>query len=543
MAHSDIPDQLQVGSRIQVQQARATVRFIGSVENTKGIWLGVEWDDPARGKHDGTHQGVPYFNLPGSGSFIRYHPEKVQLGRPFLEALKEKYLDDTTGTGEYDASKDVGHVYFGGNRNIKFETVGFEKVQRQQRHLNTLVVVGLAEQSIASKGPENAITEEGLVVEDLDLSRNLLANWDDVADIVVQLPKLRILRLKQVYIIYCYHDPFSPPTESFCQRTDVFEHLTTLALNNTRTTWHDIELIAPLLTSLEDLQLGGNRIDRLSTLTTLRSLKCINLEENDLDRWEEVEKLGSLPSLQTIYLLRNKIPAISRPAQHTFRTLSSLWLDHNCVQDWESLDNLSYFPQLRRLRCKGNPVFQDMDTELMTTHIVGRIKSVDVVNGITITSQERTDFERYYLKLCAKAGKTHQEIAEKHPRYEELCQLHGEPNLDEKIKNATLKDRLMGVTLSLREGNADTLMAIKQADDLPAVIKTAEKKFLATMLIRNLRHIIQKLFRVPAHQQQLFLIQPHGSGILVMDLSDDLRDLKFYCVSPGDEIVVLDSQQ
>lgn len=26
-----------------------------------GLWLGVEWDNPDRGKHDGSHEGVQYF--------------------------------------------------------------------------------------------------------------------------------------------------------------------------------------------------------------------------------------------------------------------------------------------------------------------------------------------------------------------------------------------------------------------------------------------------------------------------------------------------
>jgi len=26
-----------------------------------GVWLGVEWDDPSRGKHSGDHDGVHYF--------------------------------------------------------------------------------------------------------------------------------------------------------------------------------------------------------------------------------------------------------------------------------------------------------------------------------------------------------------------------------------------------------------------------------------------------------------------------------------------------
>lgn len=39
-----------------------TVRYVGKVEGTTGEWLGVEWDDPTRGKHSGQHQGVTYFS-------------------------------------------------------------------------------------------------------------------------------------------------------------------------------------------------------------------------------------------------------------------------------------------------------------------------------------------------------------------------------------------------------------------------------------------------------------------------------------------------
>ena len=50
-----------VGERIQVKDDFATVRFVGLVDGSKGEWLGVEWDDPARGKHDGSHNGKRYF--------------------------------------------------------------------------------------------------------------------------------------------------------------------------------------------------------------------------------------------------------------------------------------------------------------------------------------------------------------------------------------------------------------------------------------------------------------------------------------------------
>ena len=57
-----MPDRRYLGQRISFDGQLCTVRYIGPVKNTKkGDWLGVEWDDPSRGKHDGSHEGEQYF--------------------------------------------------------------------------------------------------------------------------------------------------------------------------------------------------------------------------------------------------------------------------------------------------------------------------------------------------------------------------------------------------------------------------------------------------------------------------------------------------
>ena len=42
---------------------RGTILYEGPVPPTKGTWLGIEWDDPARGRHSGVYDktGVRYF--------------------------------------------------------------------------------------------------------------------------------------------------------------------------------------------------------------------------------------------------------------------------------------------------------------------------------------------------------------------------------------------------------------------------------------------------------------------------------------------------
>ena len=85
-----------LGSRVLVAPDAdlATVRYVGPVTGTDGDWVGVEFDAPGRGKHDGSHNGVRYFACaPGAGaaaaSFVR--PHKLSAGVTLLEALVAKY--------------------------------------------------------------------------------------------------------------------------------------------------------------------------------------------------------------------------------------------------------------------------------------------------------------------------------------------------------------------------------------------------------------------------------------------------------------------
>lgn len=43
---------------------RGTVEYVDQIEGSEGLWIGVDWDDVNRGKHNGCHAGVQYF-MPG----------------------------------------------------------------------------------------------------------------------------------------------------------------------------------------------------------------------------------------------------------------------------------------------------------------------------------------------------------------------------------------------------------------------------------------------------------------------------------------------
>lgn len=91
-----------VGSRIQSGRDRATVAYTGPVVGQTGIWVGVEWDDASRGKHDGSTGGVRYFTAvggPTAGSFLR--KEKCPPGVSVVAALRARYNNEAAeGGGE-----------------------------------------------------------------------------------------------------------------------------------------------------------------------------------------------------------------------------------------------------------------------------------------------------------------------------------------------------------------------------------------------------------------------------------------------------------
>lgn len=79
MALSDLIDERLVQVTAPVPSSRSatarygTVLYAGPVAGTSGEWLGVEWDDEEKGRHDGEHKGRRYFKTsqPGAGNFLR----------------------------------------------------------------------------------------------------------------------------------------------------------------------------------------------------------------------------------------------------------------------------------------------------------------------------------------------------------------------------------------------------------------------------------------------------------------------------------------
>lgn len=89
-----------IGKRYLHAKTRAalTLRYIGPLppESTQAtqVWYGVEYDDPAKGKHSGTFEGVQVFRTRarGAGAFIKVgSTPTLHLGKTFVEAVEGRY--------------------------------------------------------------------------------------------------------------------------------------------------------------------------------------------------------------------------------------------------------------------------------------------------------------------------------------------------------------------------------------------------------------------------------------------------------------------
>uniref|UniRef100_A0A8C5BXC1 Tubulin-specific chaperone E n=1 Tax=Gadus morhua TaxID=8049 RepID=A0A8C5BXC1_GADMO len=269
-----------LGRRVSCEGERGTVRYVGEVPPTAGPWLGVEWDNSERGKHDGSHEGIKYFTCrhPTGGSFVR--PKKASFGVDFMSAVRDLYqfnLQEVFGPQTTIASKTV-------------EVSGFTKNRS------------------------------------LDLCGNLLSSWENVAEITENIEHLRELLLSHNRLSLI-SDPVS--------LSHAFSSLNVLSLAGCQLTWTQVLQCAPMWPRLEELYLAENDITELSRLAVwwilypnsiwqhktydplllffiggktgmFTTLKVLILNHNNIAQWSAVNELAKLQSLVELSFRHNK---------------------------------------------------------------------------------------------------------------------------------------------------------------------------------------------------------------------------------------------
>lgn len=92
IAASSIQPSISVGQRCEVEGGRrGVVQYVGETAFAKGIWIGVQYDEPV-GKNDGSVNGKRYFTCAAKyGGFVM--PNRVQAG-DYPEQMIDDDLDE-----------------------------------------------------------------------------------------------------------------------------------------------------------------------------------------------------------------------------------------------------------------------------------------------------------------------------------------------------------------------------------------------------------------------------------------------------------------
>ncbi|KAL5618694.1 hypothetical protein FOVSG1_000916 [Fusarium oxysporum f. sp. vasinfectum] len=477
-----------VGQRISYDGALCTVRFVGEVSGTTGTWLGVEWDDSARGKHDGCHKGIRYFTckskFPTAASFVR--PSRpADAPRHFLAAVNHKYASEYTLPDGRRAAEEI--VFFG----KRAEEVGFEKIRRKQANIGELTVVILEDLQVSSARADDE--SEGIIaktcpkITQLDLSRNLFERLDPVFEICRELPNLQHLTLNGNRFQNVLGD----------QANDAVNNVKELSLEETLLSWEEVCHIATKSPSLAALDAGSNQFQSLPALdygNLSSTLTSINLEINEFTTFVDISTLATLRSLRNIHLKGNNISTIAPEGIEGpifSDTVQYLDVSYNNIQSWEFVNQLpKHFPGLVGLRIGHNPFYDAVDADAKASsseesHMftVARLGSLKSLNFSQITPADRSNAEMFYLsriakQLAAAPEDAEQEVLANHPRYADLCKIYGEPNIVRRLEvnPAFLEARLVTVGFHLQDGE-EKVKKIPKSYDIYAVKGIAGKLF------------------------------------------------------------------
>lgn len=457
--------EVYIGQRRSYAGALCTVRYIGPLSGTKGEWLGVEWDDASRGKHNGQHEGQRVFQCisssPTAASFLRPF-RKPDPEKTLLDAIKSKYAPAAVGGGH---AAD-GLIEISGK---VVEEVGFDRIQKQLSILadlkivlvDELVVSGLTHRHASEEDKYNAQSDLEQTcpnIVELDLGWNAIETWQDVADACLPFKKLKILkasglRLREFEAARVDGHPLNGVEEL---------HLNECLITPAQT----LQILSPgggcQLSSLRTLSLQSNELESFmdvgeSVRRGCSSTTTLILDNNRFTDLSSLPILFSLfPNLTALSLQGSTVSNIGLDSSISFPKLETLNLAANRIPDYTFIDSLpTLFPNLTSLRISRNPLYEQSKSQDDATDgqwqpqqhapstvsdstsyylTLARIPDLKSLNYTTITPRDREEGEIYYLSVAEKEIKSILDIKDsskdeaqnilarkRHPRYQSLC--------------------------------------------------------------------------------------------------------------------------
>lgn len=416
--------------------------------------------------------------------------------------------------------------------NARFvQFVGMEKVSKQQSELEMLRLVELKDCLVSHAG-QTPLCDLLPRVTQLNLTGCLLQDWQSVADIVCQLPKLNTLTLSNNRLA-----PHPNPSSLIPN----LGHVNHLVLNAMlpRHSWPDLLGCAVMFPMLHTLQVAYNNLQILGPVPAgaLELLEVLDVGANPLTAWSEVLHLSALPRLRELNVNNCELPCVVFPdtpgGSPPFPHLHSLYIANNPLDNWRSVCQLSKLPSLRNLALGFLVKPDDYFPEF--TYAI--IRSLTMLNRTEVTRKEKRDYELFYLKTFSaeyyEAGgaddpdeaKLSQEFVERHPTYLQLVREVGAPyderrSVEQRQSKARLKDQKIAVRVTCQDG------------------RHMDQALLPSLKVSRLKMMLKRSLKLSNSAKISLTYTPSERREQVIPLDSDHKELAYYSMGAGDEIHV-----
>ena len=525
---------IKVGRRIESEGYYGTVRFVGNLQkcdsaNVHQVWVGVEWDKPCRGKHDGSYSGVRYFATrhPSGGSFLR--PQKCNTGVSFMLALVSRYC----GPG---ADTKLSEIPLSSQNHVsEKESVSTDDIEQRKSYLSRLSTASVHGMFVRDSGSDEDIAPHVEGFTDLDLSLNLLSDWSEIALMINKMPRLKVLNVSD--------NRLQVPSPGITVSCDV----QVLYLNRMEYDWPEISCCAQLFVHVRELHVCYNRIESIESVffSPFTEMLLVNIEGNSIASWDALLPLGDLPHLQTLIANGCGLASIRFPGSVTpsncFSSLESLSISRNEIAEWSSIDQLNRLRSLSSLRFASNPLSRDAKAADARHTAVAKIAHLQWCNGAAVLPGERRDAELDYVRVYSSEwrsaggnvnleGPLDEAFVAEHPRYLELARKYGpleEAEVQQK-KSSALKNNL--VTIQIRsKGSSEILTKQLPANMTVQKLKVLVQRAFKIADVSTIRLIHTALKQPTNDKSHGGLVQSENSEVRAcIEMDNDLRELSFY---------------
>eukprot|EP00760_Papus_ankaliazontas_P008201 PhM_4_TR13694/c0_g1_i2/m.22944 len=404
------------------------VRYVGpfSGQTRHDMMIGVEWDNPIRGKHKGTYKGTHYFSLADhrhTASFIA--PQSLYKGVCFSDAVRRRY----SSVGDVTKYRMSGPIPFQQADDGSFP------------FLTNCACAGVPQlKRIARCGPPGTIRALFPNIVDLNLSECMITSWREILNICQELDKLEFLAVGSNPLGDLDRDAWRDDDGDGALQEDVPAFPSVLVLKASKTGCSG-KLVADAMCvfpNLKEVALCENE-ETVKCVPTLpphliegSQLECVRLNKTGISSWGDVEALGVLPKLKALHLSDTKLSEVRRPTPDApFGALQQLYLRKTQLSSWVSFDNINAFPEMIEVAATDVPV---LSTELNAAHcgdltekqrrdvLVAQMPKIKCLNGGAVTDHERFNAERTLLRHFFEL----QEDPTIPPCYHALQKKHGE---------------------------------------------------------------------------------------------------------------------